>query len=406
MPWDCRTRITNGYAAAYDNRTTIMSYNEHPNSLFRIVTDTGGGYTFDYVLVNPDTPMPRDIAAIQYLYGPNMSHAAGDDLYTFDPGTPFIRTIWDAGGEDTISISNFTLGCKIDLAAGHLSDITIPSDPLPDGYVEQNEGIYDGGSNLAIAYDVVIENAVGGSGDDKLLGNDANNVLIGGAGNDKLKGKVGADLLEGGPGNDIYTIDDASEINTATADAGTDLIKSKITYALGAEQENLTLVGTVASSGTGNAGVNTVKGNDSANVLAGAGGDDTLTGRLGKDTLSGDAGADIFRFDVRPGGKNADTVSDFAPGEDVLYLSDAVFVQLKEAINNETEAGPVFLRASEFAANETGTAADAGDRIVYNTTSGDLFYDSDGTGPAAAKKFATLTGAPDLDADDILVYSG
>jgi serralysin len=397
----------NGYAPAFDNKTTVMSYNPHPYSLFREVTLTGdGGYTWTYVDINPDTPMPRDILAIQYLYGANMDHAAGDDLYTFDPDTPFIRTIWDAGGTDTISVSNFTLGCRIDLGAGRFSNISIPSDEFPDGFDDGMEGVYDGRSNLAIAYNVTIENAVGGTGDDILIGNDAVNVLSGGAGNDKLKGKGGDDLLVGGSGDDVYTLDGVTEIDTAVADAGADLVKSKVSYTLGAFQENLTLAGTGAIDGTGNGGDNVIKGNAAANALSGGDGNDTLTGGAGTDVLNGGAGADVFRFAAKPAGKHADVVEDFTPGTDSIYLADSIFTGLREAILDETSAGPVTLRASEFAANPDGVALDAGDRILYNTTTGVLYYDADGTGPLAAKKFATFTGAPDLDADDILVFAG
>jgi serralysin len=396
-----------GLASGFDNSTTIMSYNPHPYSLFRDVTsDGGGGFSWTYVTIDPETPMPKDIAAIQYLYGANMDHATGNDTYTFDPAAPFIKTIWDAGGTDTISVSNFTTNCRIDLAAGHYSNITIPSDPLPEGVTETNTGIYDGHSNLAIAFNVVIENALGGSGNDNLLGNSAANTLTGGAGNDKLNGKGGTDLLDGGPGNDTYVIDSASEINTGNADTGTDLVKSKVTYTLGDEQENLTLAGVELINGTGNDFDNRINGNGVKNVLDGQAGDDTLFGGLGKDTLTGGDGADVFRFAATLGGGNVDEITDFTSGEDVLKLADSIFLRLKEAIRNETDAGPVTLRNSEFASNANGVAIDAGDRIIYNTTTGGLFYDPDGTGALAAIKFAVLVGAPDLFADDILVYAG
>ena len=132
---------------------TVMSYTEHPNNLFRHVTaNTGGTYSFDYVNVVPDTPMLYDMAAIQYLYGTNISYKAGNDVYTYDPTTPFYRTIWDAGGLDTISVSNFTKGCIIDLQQGHYSKISIESDPVPSGYSGGTTPTYDGTDNLAIAY--------------------------------------------------------------------------------------------------------------------------------------------------------------------------------------------------------------------------------------------------------------
>src|SRR5262249_56694422 len=74
--------------------------------------------------------------------------------------------------------------------------------------VDLNAGTYSdvGGfmtNNLAIAYNVTIENAIGGSGNDTITGNDANNTLWGGPGNDTLLGGIGNDILHGGPGSDL-----------------------------------------------------------------------------------------------------------------------------------------------------------------------------------------------------------
>lgn len=394
----------NGLEPGFDNRSTIMSYNPHPKSLFRDVSD--GGNAVDWIPIDPETPMPRDILAIQYLYGPNMSHATGDDVYTFDPADPFIRTIWDAGGDDTIDVSNFTRGCRIDLVAGHFSDITIPSDPKPDWVTNEPGGIYNGKQNLAIAYNVTIENATGGSGHDNLVGNGAANVLIGNDGNDKLNGKGGTDLLQGGNGKDTYFINAATEIDKNEADAGVDTVKSNVAYTLGAEQENLKLTGGASINGTGNGGDNVIKGNGAANSLDGGAGADTLSGRIGKDVLTGGTGTDIFRFDSKIGGGNVDRIEDFTPSEDVLHLPDTIFLRLKAAIRDETGSGPVAIRAGEFASNPGGTPIDKSDRILYNEDKGTLYYDPDGTGAKAAIKIAVLTGAPALEFDDILVYAG
>jgi len=111
--------LDSGTAAGFDNRTTIMSYNVQPHGYFRDVTETSPGFfTWTYTPVNAQTPMINDIAAIQHLYGPNMTFHTGGDVYTFGTATPFLKTLWDAGGTDTISVSNFTLGCEIDLRPG------------------------------------------------------------------------------------------------------------------------------------------------------------------------------------------------------------------------------------------------------------------------------------------------
>jgi serralysin len=185
--------------AAYDNKQyTLMSYDAGPHAMFLEVVPTGnGGASASWYDIDPETPMVLDIAAIQYLYGANMAYRTGDDTYTFDTATPFLKTIWDAGGTDTISVSNFSRGCTIDLRPGSYSSIAIPSD-TGDGYSWGSPlptPTYDGTDNLGIAYGCTIENATGGSGNDVLIGNDAANRLEGGGGNDTIDGGAGTDSL-------------------------------------------------------------------------------------------------------------------------------------------------------------------------------------------------------------------
>lgn len=179
---------------------TIMAYQEAEHSLFVDVSASGNQVSWTAYPVQPDSPMLYDIAVMQHLYGANMSYRTGDDVYTFDPSTPFLRTLWDAGGNDTISVNNFTVGSVIDLRQGTYSSIGIPSDN-PGGYnwtVSPPKASYDGTQNLAIAYGAVIENAIGGSGNDVLIGNSSAN---------RLQGNGGANQLDGGDGIDtaVYT---------------------------------------------------------------------------------------------------------------------------------------------------------------------------------------------------------
>ncbi len=218
-----RTPVLSG--AQGSTQYTVMSYTDHPHSLFvRVTSNPNGSFSWSSFNVQSDTPMLYDVAAIQYLYGANQSYRTGNDVYTFDPSTPFFRTIWDAGGSDTISVSNFTKGCLIDLRQGHFSKITIESDTSPPG-VNWNSPpptpTYDGTDNLAIAYGAVIENAIGGSGNDTLIGNDAANTLKGGPGNDTIDGGAGIDTIDGGAGIDaaVYagTRGNFTTTNTASA---------------------------------------------------------------------------------------------------------------------------------------------------------------------------------------------
>ena len=219
-------------SSLYDStRYTVMSYNDAPDIYRRVSFDAGGRAQFDYFSIQPDTPMVLDIAAIQYLYGANMAYRAGDDVYTFDPRTPFYRTLWDAGGNDTISVAGFAAGCVIDLNAGAYSSIRIFSDPLPAGYSGGTTPTYEGTQNLGIAYNVTIENAIGGSGGDTITGNGARNTLAGGGGNDALDGAGGVDVADfsgvrsgytlSGLGTSVVTITD----RTAGRD-GTDTLRN------------------------------------------------------------------------------------------------------------------------------------------------------------------------------------
>lgn len=200
---------------------TVMSYNNPANNLFATLTPDGAWYS-SLDDVNPETPMVLDIAAMQYLYGANTTYNASDDTYTFDTATPFFKTLWDAGGNDTISVSNFSQACVVDLIPGSYSSIRILPPALPAGVVYPGTGpTYDGNNNLGIAYEAIIENAIGGSGNDTLIGNNANNILDGGAGNDTLYVSLGNDTLIGGTGIDIVNYSVAHASYTLTkADSG------------------------------------------------------------------------------------------------------------------------------------------------------------------------------------------
>ena len=126
------------------------------------------------------TPMVYDIAPLQYLYGANMSHNASDTTYSYKPDTPFIEAIWDAGGTDTLDFSNFSKANTISLVDGEYSTIGFDVD-------------WSMTDNLGIAFDAIIEDAIGGSGDDTIKGNDSSNSIEGGPGND---------VIDGGKGND------------------------------------------------------------------------------------------------------------------------------------------------------------------------------------------------------------
>lgn len=114
----------------------------------------------------------------------------------------------------------------------------------------------------------------------------------------------------GGLGDDSYTVDSVLDVLFESADEGTDLVTSSVSWTLGSGFENLSLSESSASSGIGNAQSNAITGNGAANRLLGQAGDDVLTGNAGNDTLTGGAGADHFVFTVA-GGNGFDTITDF-----------------------------------------------------------------------------------------------
>ena len=149
--------------------------------------------------------------------------------------------------------------------------------------------------------------------DNVLTGNSGANTLTGLDGNDRLDGGTGNDTMVGGLGNDTYVVQAAGDVVTENAGEGSDTIESSISIAaLAANVENLTLTGSSALNGTGNALNNIIIGNSGANALTGGAGNDTLVGGLGADT---------FNFAAAFG---LDTISDFQAGAglaDVISLS-------------------------------------------------------------------------------------
>ena len=165
---------------------TIMSYITSKYEFWDTTTQK-------YIYVTLSTPMVLDIQAIQYLYGVNTNYHTGNDTYIIDPTKPFYMSIWDAGGIDTIDVSDFKTNCTFDLTPGHYSSLLYNN----QGTGSDGTGayLYDGNNNLGIAFGTVIENVNAGSGNDTITGNSADNIINAGSGIDTIDGGAGIDTV-------------------------------------------------------------------------------------------------------------------------------------------------------------------------------------------------------------------
>ena len=338
--------ITYANSAQYVEDTrqyTLMSYFSELN--------TGGSYS-----VFDQTPMKDDIAAIQRLYGANTNTQPGNTTYGFNSNaaSPFaiasasehvVFTVYDTGGTDNLDFSGYSQNQTINLNAESFSSV--------------GGNIY----NVSIAQGVTIENAIGGGGNDALIGNVADNILIGGGGNDTLAGGAGADQLIGGPGLDTADYSSSPAPVSVNLQTGT---------AVGGDAQ-----------GDSFSGIENIIGSAFADTLVGDGGVNVFDGGPGGDTITGGGGADWFL--LRAASYGVDTFTDFS----------------------EDQGDRIVLDHTGFGLAGVGSLAAAGVSFVYGLTPstaaptildsrGNLYWDPDGTGPSPATALASVPHAEGL----------
>ncbi|MEG2266951.1 MAG: calcium-binding protein, partial [Acinetobacter sp.] len=259
------------------------------------------------------------------LTGTTAINATGNVLNNILIGNSAVNTLTGGAGDDYLDG-----GAGNDKLLGGLGNDTYVVDSTSDTVTENtNEGIDTIRSSVTLTLGNNLENltltgtsAINGTGNalnNTLIGNTAVNTLTGGAGDDYLDGGTGADKLLGGTGNDTYVIDNTGDVVTENANEGIDTILSSITYTLGNNLENLTLIGSTAINATGNTLNNTLIGNNGVNVLNSGAGNDILDGQGGNDQFTGGTGADTLLYQLLVatdalGGNGSDSWSDFTVG--------------------------------------------------------------------------------------------
>jgi Ca2+-binding RTX toxin-like protein len=194
----------------------------------------------------------------------------------------------------------------------------------------------------------------GGDGDDAMFGGIGNDRLTGAEGNDWLYGNAGADVLDGGNGNDI--MDGGASNDRLTGGNGNDQL-------------------------IGGAGIDTMNGGAD---------NDFMFGGAGADRLTGGTGDDVFHYARRTEG--VDNISDFGSGDSFSFVGLGFGVDPGTNLND----------GSTFISGLTPVANTFDATVLYNTNTGGLWFDMDGMGAGAAVQIATLTGAPDLTAQDFI----
>ena len=300
----------------------------------------------------------------QEIYG-----NAGDNFLQGGGGTDYLIGL---GGNDTYFITGPGDNVVESAGGGTRDIIYTPGDYTMIGGVE---------------VEVLASSNQAGTNAQTLIGNNLGQEIYGNNGANFILGGGGADYLSGLGGNDTYVVDSMDDYVAESAGGGSDVVYAQASYALAAGQE-IEVLSTASTSGTG--AIN-LTGNDLANQLYGNNGANVLNGGAGADYLQGFGGADSFQFTTALGNGNVDQIADFTSGTDKIVLDDAVFTQLSLGA----------LPASVFTTGAAATNEDQ--RIIYDSATGNLYYDSDGNGGAAAVLFATLNGHPPLTASDFLV---
>lgn len=366
-------------------------------------TDSAGGVTVD---------LQADGAGLQSATG---GDADGDVVSGFEHvyGSDFADTITgDAGRNILFGYAGDDI--LIGLAGDDVIRGGLGADTMEGGdgidwlrYVEAASGVtidlnadgagFQSASGGEAQGDVIsgFENVQGSDHDDVITGNGEANYILGfggddvimaGAGDDTVRGGTGADTMDGGEGADSLQYIGSTAGVIVSLVANEDGLQS----ASGGDAEGDVIAGFEHVYATNHDDILT--GNEARNILYGYAGTDILDGGGANDVLRGGTGADEFHFTTDLAA-NMDRIIDFETGLDTIVLDSQIFTAL----------GAGALGAANFHVNTTGLAETADHRVIYESDTGKLWYDADGTGAAGAVAFAHLSSLPSIDEADFMI---
>jgi len=287
-------------------------------------------------------------------------------------------------------------GAGADRLVGLAGNDTYIVDSLGDVIVESlNQGVDTVKTAIAAyALGANVENLTyTGDGAFRGFGNGLANVLTGGTGQDTLDGGAGADRLVGGQGDDVYFTDHVGDAVVELAGQGNDRVLTTLASAKAADNiETLIYIGSGNFQGYANAAGTALFGAGGKDGLSGGAGADFLAGGGGNDTLTGGGGADTFYFDSPLASQGIDRISDFTSGLDHIALRGTGFgIAAVDELDFVSRAGAA------------AVATQAKASLIYDTATGALWYDVDGTGTGAAIQIATLVGKPAIGFGDFFI---
>lgn len=341
----------------------------------------------------------------------SMQGDGGDDTVVVGSGADS----FDGGaGFNFLDFSQIKRSVTVDLSLG---SVTVYADGLAGNTTTflHVGGVFGSNRNDQITGDGLANQLDGLAGNDTINGGDGNDIINGGIGDDKLLGGAGFDQFKLSAGSD--TIDGGADIDTINFVEATRGVKASLSHGsvslTTADGKGTSTIlhienawgSTLSDALSGNKSGNLLWGNDGDDKLSGGRGSDLLEGGVGQDLLTGGRGSDIFLFSADPTADNVDQVTDFTPGKDGLALKSDIFDV--DPTGSELTLG-VFayhhIDSHEFQAGSDHDADNTRVRVLYDSTDGMLYYDSNGSHAGGLSEIAYIGKQLDVTADSVLVY--